>query len=188
MCPRLPQSDHEQPADTALSFDDPRWPQLRAGYRVPVDLRPALRALESGSELEAAWDGLWQELYHQGDIGEGSFAAVPHLVRMYRSRASGHWNTYALAATIELARNRNGNPDVPDWLGHGYFAALRELASIGARQLPMCSDKETLRAILGLVAVVQGARVYGRVLVEFTEDEVQELERAAFGTSDEQAG
>lgn len=40
---------------SALSFEDPRWPELKAGYRAPVDLRPLLRALEFGSDLGTVW-------------------------------------------------------------------------------------------------------------------------------------
>lgn len=43
-----------------LSFDDPRWPGLTAGYRTPVDLRPLLRRLESATD--PPWDALWPEL------------------------------------------------------------------------------------------------------------------------------
>jgi hypothetical protein len=43
------------------------------------------------------------------------------------------------------------------------------------------------RSILGILAIVHGARTYGRILVEFTEDEVLELEKKAFG-SPEDAG
>ena len=43
-------------------------------------------------------------------------------------------------------------------------------------------------AVLGLLAIVHGPRTYGRVLVEFTEDEVEELEKAAFGDGGDEAG
>jgi hypothetical protein len=87
-----------------LSFEDSRWNALTAGYRTPIDLRPILQRLESEQDAKQAWDELWQELYHQGDVGEGSFVAVPHLVRIHRLRGVSDWNTYALTATIELAR------------------------------------------------------------------------------------
>lgn len=69
-----------------LAFDDDRWREFKAGYRTAFDLRPLLRDLESQRQPEATWRALWQELYHQGDVGEGSFAAVPHLVRIHRAR------------------------------------------------------------------------------------------------------
>lgn len=61
-----------------MDFDDIGWAGLLGGYRVPYDPRNALRRLEGG-DAEAAWQELWAELYHQGDVGEASYAAVPHL-------------------------------------------------------------------------------------------------------------
>ena len=168
-----------------LSLEDPRWNGLKAGYRTPIDLRPLLQRLESGRDAKATWDELWRELYHQGDVGEGSFIAVPHLVRICRLRGIPDWNTYAVVATIELARGKGGNPEVPDWSREAYDKALRELADIGLQELSRASDKETVRSILGILAIVHGARTYGRILVEFTEDEVLELEEQAFGGSED---
>ena len=170
-----------------LSFDDSRWKELKAGYRTPIDLRPLLQRLESDRGVKAAWDEIWQELYHQGDIGEGSLVAVPHLVRIHRQRGIPDSNTYALVATIELARGKDGNPDVPDWCSEAYEQALRDLAQIGLEELPRAADQETVRSILGILAIVHGARTYGRILVEFAEDELLELEEQAFG-SPEDAG
>jgi hypothetical protein len=166
-----------------LSFDDPRWGQLKAGYRIPVDLRPFLQALESSENRAGAWDDLWNELHHQGDVGEGSFVALPHLVRIHRMHGVADWNTYALAATIELARDVCGNPDVPTWSRDAYEAGLRNLATLGLEEISAARDPETVRSILGLVAIVHGARTYGRILVQFSEDEIEELERNAFGDS-----
>jgi len=166
-----------------LSFEDPRWNRLKAGYRTPIDLRPLLQRLESGRHPKATWHELWQELYHQGDVGEGSFVAVPHLVRIHRLRGVPDWNTYAVVAAIELARGKRRNPEVPGWSRKAYDKALRELADIGLQELPRASDNETVRSILAILAIVHGARTYGRVLVEFTEDEVLELEQQAFGSS-----
>ena len=164
-----------------LSFEDPRWNGLKAGYRIPIDLRPILQRLESDTDATETWDELWQELYHQGDVGEGSFVAVPHLVRIHRLRGLADANTYALAATIELARGTRTNPDVPAWAQDDYNQALRELARIGLEELPRAPDQETVLSILSLLAIVHGARTHGRILLRFTEDEVVELERQAFG-------
>jgi hypothetical protein len=165
-----------------LSFEDDRWNSLAAGYRVPVDLRPLLLQLESSNEVAGTWQALWQELYHQGDVGEGSFVAVPHLVRIHRQRAVVDRNTYALVASIELARGKGANPDVPSWTREAYDAALHDLMRAGIDELPRAKGLESVRSILSLLAVVLGARTYGRLLLEFSEDEVLELEQSAFGT------
>jgi len=59
--------------------------------------------------------------HHQGDVGEASYAAVPHPVRIYHKRAVIDWKTYAIVAVIELARDERKNPEIPQWLS-GYPA------------------------------------------------------------------
>lgn len=71
---------------------------------MPFDPRAALQNLESNVHVKEAWHELWEELHHQGDVGEASYAAVPHLVRIYRERGAIDWNTYAIVAVTELAR------------------------------------------------------------------------------------
>jgi hypothetical protein len=164
-----------------LSFGDPRWETLEAGYRAPVDLRPLLRRLEDAERLDEVWPELWQELYHQGDVGEGSFAAVPHIVRIYRARGTVDWNAYSLVGTVELARGKTGNPEVPDWLKASYFAALKELTALGLQELARTEDETAIRSILGVVAISKGARTFGRILVEFDEAEAATLLKQAFG-------
>jgi hypothetical protein len=171
-----------------LSFDDNRWLELTAGYRTAVDLRPLLRRLETALDPKSAWEELWQELYHQGDVGTGSFVAVPHLVRIHRQRHVPDWNTHALVATIELARAQGRNPDLAECDRFAYWSALRALASTGLQELPDAADLETVRSILAVLAIVHGARTYGRILAEFSEDEVLALERQAFGDPPHPAG
>jgi len=162
-----------------LSFEDTRWAELRAGYRVPVDLRPLLRSLESADEPGPIWERLWQELYHQGDVGEGSFITLPHLVRIYRARGKADWNIYALSAVIELSRAVRGNPDVPERDRDSYEQAFRDLAALGLAELPQASDRELVRSILAVLAIAHGARAYGRIIIELTEDELLELQEQA---------
>ena len=164
-----------------LPLDDARWTQMFGGYRAPFDPRPLFRRLEKDATAKPAWDTLWNELHHQGDVGEASYAAIPHLVNIYRSHGGLDWNTYAIACTIELAREVAGNPPLPEWLAAGYRHAIDELARTALIQLPEAADQETVRSMLALVAIWKGARTYGRLLAEFGEDEVLELEQQAFG-------
>jgi hypothetical protein len=60
-----------------LDLDDKRWEDLKGGYRIRFDPRPLLLKLESGTDSEVVWRELWGGLYHQGDVGEASYAAVP---------------------------------------------------------------------------------------------------------------
>jgi hypothetical protein len=81
-----------------LSFDDERWNHLTGGYKTPFDPRPCLQKIERREDAAAAWQELWEELHHQGDVGDASYAAVPELVRIHRSESAVDWNPYALVA------------------------------------------------------------------------------------------
>ena len=166
-----------------LNLEDARWTQMYGGYRVPYDPRSSLNKIASGTETAAAWHELWQELYHQGDVGEASYASVPQLVRIYREHNEPDWNTYAIVATIELARDAAHNPQLPTWLESDYNAALTELARIGMIELSRAENRETVRGILAVLALWKGLRTYARVLIEFSEDEVLELETFAAGNA-----
>jgi hypothetical protein len=155
-----------------LDLDDPRWGELIGGYRVPYDPRPALASLESGDS--AAWKLLWDELHHQGDVDTASYAAVPHIVRVYQARGEPDWNAYALVGTIELARGVN-NPAVPSWLEPAYSQAVRSLAKTGARELWESDERELVQCALALIALVRGHRLAGQLLLAYTEDELAEM-------------
>jgi hypothetical protein len=161
-----------------LNLSDERWASMEAGYRVPFDLRPLLVRLEADHGVGDAWSDLWQELHHQGDIGVGSLASVPHIVRICTASASIDWNPFALATTIELARGVRGNPDTPDWLRTAYHDALDALSRFGIAQLPHATNEALVRSILALIAAVRGLRSHARLLSQYTDDEILEIENA----------
>jgi hypothetical protein len=159
-----------------LTFDDERWNNLTGGYRTLFDPRPTLRKLESQQDAATAWEELWEELHHQGDVGPASYATVPELVRIRRSGVVADWNLYAMVAIIELARTESNNPEVPDWLREDYFRSIQELAELGAKDILSAEESEAKRAILGVIAIARGLRTHGKFLVEYSEDELLEME------------
>jgi hypothetical protein len=164
--------------------EDNRWTQMKSSYRLPYDPRATLSKLASGTETAAAWHDLWEELYHQGDVGEASYASVPEIVRIYRDRNELDWNTYVIVATIELARDSANNPPLPAWLEPDYNAALTELAQIGLSELRRADNKEMVRGILAALALWKSLRTYARMLIDFSEEEVCELESLATGDTE----
>jgi hypothetical protein len=162
-------------ASIGLDLDDDRWSRLQGGYRVAYDPREALRAIENGEDVAKAWKELWNELHHQGDVGEASYAAVPHLVRVHESRGVPDWNTYGLLASIELARDYGRNPDLPAYLQEPYEAAWRRLVEIGLRELKSAEEPVLIQTILGVLAVGKGQRSIGYFVCQFDEDERQEM-------------
>jgi hypothetical protein len=164
-----------------MELSDPRWTSLDGGRRLPFDPRPALRRLEDGVDVSGAWDELWEGLHHQGDVGEASYACVPHLVRIHEARGVPDWNTYALVATIDLARDRRHNPQVPSWLDAEYVSAINHLAELVLREFPRATDQAAVRSMLAVLAIWKSARTHGRALVELSEDELLELDAGLGG-------
>jgi hypothetical protein len=160
-----------------LGFDDKRWEQLAGGYRTPFDPRPALLRLESNLQLEDAWDELWEGLHHQGDVGEASYAAVPHIVRIYRERRGDRWRTFGLVALIELARGRSRNPEVPNWLKQYYFQAIQELAGLGSAGVMSEKDRDAIRAMLSVIAIAKGARAHAHFLFAYSDEEMADFKK-----------
>jgi len=126
-----PEQSRDRFCFTMVSREDKRWQNLEGAYRISFDPRPLLSELEIKMNA-STWHEPWEGLYHQGDVGTASYAAVPHLVTIYRKRGRIDWNTYAIVTVIELARDDGKNPKVPNWLENDYFQAIRDLAAIGA--------------------------------------------------------
>jgi hypothetical protein len=160
-----------------LSFADKRWEDLAGRYRMRFDPRPLLSSLEGNKDTKTAWHELWEGLHHQGDVGEASYAAVPHLVRIYRKRGVIDWNTYAIVAVIELARHSGKNPEIPQWLKEDYLQAIRELAEVGAVEVLQTKGLEEIRAILSILAISAGARTHAKFLIDYSAEELLEMER-----------
>jgi hypothetical protein len=163
-----------------LSLDDKRWLVMKGGYRMPFDPRPLFSKLSAKKETAETWHELWEELHHQGDVGETSYAAVPHLVRIYLGTSEIDWNPYAIVTIIELARTEAKNPPIPDFLHDSYFEAIQKLSELGTKQVLQTKDSETIRAILSVVALAQGERAHARFLINYSAQELLDLEiRAA---------
>ena len=155
-----------------LPLSDPTWKSLKGGYKVPYDASVPLARLESGHDV---WDELWQELHHQGDVGEASYAAVPHLVRICAALPRRDWNVYALVSTIEVERHRKSNPPLPEWVRADYQKALKDLFELGLSDLAHVEDAVTIRSILGAVALAKGALKLGVWIAFSDESETDEM-------------
>lgn len=157
-----------------LSFDDPRWRSLAAGYRVPYDPRSALQALSSDFTDEAAWKELWSELHHQGNVGEASYAAVPTLVVLAEAAPKRDWNLFALTATIEVERHRRDNPDLPHWLAPLYRDAWAALSRLALSEAAGATDPFVVRTTVCVVALARGALRLGAYLNTIDESDIDE--------------
>ena len=155
-----------------LPLNDPRWRSLAGGYKTPYDPSDALRRIEAG---EDAWDDLWQELHHQGDVGEASYAAVPHLIRIAKLLPRRDWNFYGLVSTIEVERHRKSNPLLPDWLAQDYKEAMAGMLELALTDLRSVTDRATVLSILGATALAKGYVTLGAMISHSDESEIVEV-------------
>lgn len=139
------------------------------------DPRPWLALLETGRDNAAVWGTLWEYLHHQGDVGEASYATVPHLVAIYKGLKIFDCNVYDLVACIELCRGEGTNPPLPVWLKDEYHRAIQELGSYGLEQFPRVMQSDDIRSVLSVLALSKGARMHAKFLFLFTDDELGEI-------------
>jgi hypothetical protein len=156
-----------------MTWDDKKWEGLTGGYKNPYDPRPALRKLQAGDE--SVWDELWNELHHQGDIGEASYATVPQLVAIQEQSSTVNWNFYALISTIEIERHRRDNPPLPSWLVDSYRKAWDRVFNIAIRDLGRTNDPVAVAAMLGALALCKGQLKLGAFIAHSDFSEIEEL-------------
>lgn len=167
-----------------LTLDDPRWSSLQGGYRLPYDATPALRRLADDWTDRSAWEELWNELHHQGDVGEASYAALPVLVELARGADERGWKVYALAVTIETERHATRNPPLPSWLATDYRQAWARLADLALEDLRTARDRDLIRSALAVVALARGDVKLGAVLAGMDDAEIDDWVDDRTGWSD----
>ena len=158
-----------------LGLQDPLWQNLLGGYRTPYDASVALRSLTTGADPGPIWEEFWCELHHQGDVGQASYAAIPHLIEICRKRQIVDWNLFALASIIEICRLQPKNPTLPSWLEHSYRNAWHDLFEFGLDALRSSDDEEVVKSVLGVIALYKGLLHLGRLLAESNAGELREL-------------
>jgi hypothetical protein len=158
-----------------MMLHDLDWKMLKGGYRDPYDPRPAVLRLSNGNDVETAWEELWNELHHQGDVGEASYAAIVILVNVYSDGREVDWNLFALAAAIEVERHRLTNPELPDWLRHDYEQAWAKLGELATDTLQSRVDSTMLQAALAVTALAQKDLKLGALIIHLDRSELDEV-------------
>jgi hypothetical protein len=157
-----------------IDLDDPRWATLTGGYKRPYDPRPALAVIRAHPDASEPWKELWQELHHQGDLGEASYAAVPVLVEIFR-KVPRHWQVYQLLAVIALESRRRSNPPIPDWIAPSYQQAWEDIRQYALADLATSDDQFLIWSALAVSAFAAGQMKLGALLTYMDESETDEL-------------
>ena len=154
------------------------WNKLTGGYRTPFDPRPLVEELRRNPSDSGVWSRLWDELHHQGEVGEASYAAVSLIVRACAKTRGPDF--YSLIATIESRRGVGKNPPVPQELSGEYEVAIEEARKLALQDLSSSPSPELTRFAMAVVALATGARKLGELLNALSEDDVVELLRERF--------
>jgi hypothetical protein len=133
-----------------LALDDPRWANYSDGYRrVNGEAISLIRELQTVGVSGKFWRRVWDELHHQGDVGEASYAVVPYLVDYQSRQRRIDEQIFHFCVVVDLQRPENGNPPIPPELEFSYARALRALPVIGAELLKRGDSEE---AVMGVAA------------------------------------
>jgi hypothetical protein len=138
-----------------ISLESDIWKTLLGGYKIVYDPSAPLKQLEASEKIdESIWDELWNELHHQGDVGEASYAVIPHLFRIYSEKSWIDFNLPSFAAVVEYCRLKGNNPDVPSWLEHDYYSALQDIAQYCVANRERNKGKDFTRSVLLLMSIL----------------------------------
>lgn len=152
-----------------LPFSSARWRQLDQAHgsardipgllaHAPVERRPSHRP-------DTIWFELWSSLCNQGDTYSGSYAAVPHLVRIAKLAAFKYrYDPLLLIASIELARLEHRGPAIPEDLVDEYVQAVAEARELAEATAGHAWDEESWAAFAGSVAALRGNAARARAI------------------------
>ena len=146
--------------------------ELLDAYGCPFDASPLIDRWKAG-EGDGVVGLLWERLYHQGDIGSASLAAVPGLVELIEAVRQPDWNAYALIASIEEARVRQGTA-MPSSLASAYANAWKSALQLALRDLAGALEDELVRSLIAAIAHGKGQHTLGAIAL-CTEDERVEM-------------
>jgi hypothetical protein len=133
-----------------------------------------LLRLRSDPHSEGLWSELFENLYHQGDVGETSFAAVSELARLLPEDQPLPWQLISLVHSIEEARLAPRNPELPIWIANEYFAAIKTLARRCLLELQGPTSDVSARSMIAFVALWKGLKIYAKAIGDYSEDELKE--------------
>jgi hypothetical protein len=157
-----------------LPLDDSRWAKYRGGYRAAFNVVPLIHQLQREGTSDRFWEIVWDELHHQGDVGEASYAFVPYLVdHQSRQRELDEQLVY-FCVVVDLAQPEKNNPVIPAELEFSYAMALRKLPIIGSSLLRRGCGEEAVMAVAAATALEAGHRVLARAYLEFQRSDALE--------------
>jgi hypothetical protein len=163
-----------------LPLESHRWSELTHAYGPASDVPELIGQLESlppedGQESEPYFS-LWSALCHQGDVYTGSYAAVPHIVRIIgTSPERVPWTLFLMIACIEIARNKGRGPGMPADLLEAYQGALDRVPQLVGAAAQGTWNHWYCGAALAAMAAAKGFSTLAEALLELDPETAQDL-------------
>lgn len=159
-----------------LPLDDPRWQTYNGGYnRVPFDCVPLIRQLQADGPSESFWETVWDELHHQGDVGEATYAIIPYLAQHFIASDSLDSMLFGFVCVVELERHSHDNPPIPPELQPGYNWGIQQLLNAALAKPFAEWDEYFLRYYVALLAAVKGRRTLCTAYQEMGDSEARKF-------------
>jgi hypothetical protein len=128
---------------------------------------------ELGDQLQRAgisgqfWEVVWDELHHQGDVGEATYARIPYLVDYQSRQRELDEQLFHFCVVVDLAQPENNNPAIPAEIEFSYAKALRQLPIIGVDLLKRGCEEHIVMGVTAATALAAGHRMLARAYLEF---------------------
>src|SRR5207244_1636386 len=126
-------------------------------------------------ESQIIFDELWDNLHHQGEVGLASYLAVTALIEICMDKKSFDWNFIGLIITIENARIRGKNPELPLEFDDLYFGSIVKFEDYLHSNFKSITDSSALRMALALFATANGQPELGHAIQVLNEDLLTEF-------------
>jgi hypothetical protein len=144
-----------------IALDNKIWNEL-FGVANPLEY---LIGLYENPNDDEAWKQLWDDLHHQGDVWQVSYAFVPHLLEIERRAVHFNWNGFALISVIEHCRPNNEEPEIGE-IADSYKKAWEDLLKVVATDTQKTWEDTLTASILSCVAFALGQRAIACAAME----------------------
>ncbi|MEM1262477.1 MAG: hypothetical protein AAGH76_08775 [Pseudomonadota bacterium] len=160
-----------------LPLDDNRWANYRTGYNfLSFDIQEFLLRLVRATANGRDWDVLWDELHHQGDVGELAYATIPYLVAYAEKAQTIEWHAFGFPAVVEIARlTIRKNPSVPMELEPDYSESFKKLADIALRRGESAWGEHCFEPIMSCLALAYNRPKHAELYLDATESEITDF-------------
>ena len=150
---------------------------LIGGYKIEYDVVAVVSKLKRDNNADL-WDELWENLYHQGDIGTASLYYVVLISDVIEKYNITDFNPISMVVAIELARKKNGFEKLPSWIEVGYQKSIKDISFNVSKNLVNSNDKDYAKCGLALLAINNGLYKLGALIYEISSgDEGMLLEK-----------